>query len=207
MSRSEFRRLLATTWRRCATPRARDLALYTFFPFFQRLFRASGFTTEADQMEQGVGAASLSNDLLDAICLIGPLARCQQRLGDWRAAGVNLPILVAPIGVESARGVIGAFSRDAISAMKQPVTSEMSTGAKRLVTVWAVPPHGVRRPGCWRRSAYPRFRVGDSSCALESACTTLAVGTSQYPLVDRAVRFCCHRAERRFRNRWAGPGR
>jgi alkanesulfonate monooxygenase SsuD/methylene tetrahydromethanopterin reductase-like flavin-dependent oxidoreductase (luciferase family) len=39
--------------------------LYTFFPFFQRLFRTSGFTAEADEMERGVGAASLSDRLLE----------------------------------------------------------------------------------------------------------------------------------------------
>jgi alkanesulfonate monooxygenase SsuD/methylene tetrahydromethanopterin reductase-like flavin-dependent oxidoreductase (luciferase family) len=100
-----------------------NLELYTFFPFFQRLFRASGFTTEADQMEQGAGGVALSDNLLDAICLIGPLARCQERLSEWRAAGVNLPILMAPIGVEGARRVIGAFSRDAVSVSKRAVIS------------------------------------------------------------------------------------
>lgn len=88
-----------------------NLGLYTTLPFFQRLFRASGFTAEAVKAEQGAGPASLSDRLLDAVCLSGPLARCQEQLAAFRAAGVDLPILVAPIGVEGARGVIAAFRR------------------------------------------------------------------------------------------------
>ena len=86
-----------------------NLALYTSFPFFQRLFRASGFAAEADQMEKGAGPASLSDGLLDAICLIGPIERCRQRLAGFREAGVDLPILSPPIGPDAAREVIRAF--------------------------------------------------------------------------------------------------
>jgi len=92
-----------------------NLGLYTTFPYFQRLFRASGFTAEADEMESGAGGAALSDRLLDAICLIGPLTRCRERLAEFRAAGVDLPILMPPIGVEGARGVIQAFRRETAS--------------------------------------------------------------------------------------------
>jgi 5,10-methylenetetrahydromethanopterin reductase len=88
-----------------------NLGLYTTFPFFQRLFRASGFASEADQMEKGGGGASLSDRILDAVCLTGPMARCREQLAAFRSAGVDLPILVAPIGVDSARAVIKAFRR------------------------------------------------------------------------------------------------
>jgi 5,10-methylenetetrahydromethanopterin reductase len=88
-----------------------NLGLYTTFPFFQRLFRASGFAPEADQMEKGGGGAALSDRMLDAVCLTGPMARCREQLGAFRSAGVDLPILVAPIGVDAARGVIKAFRR------------------------------------------------------------------------------------------------
>ncbi|HJZ68819.1 MAG TPA: hypothetical protein VKF81_11900, partial [Blastocatellia bacterium] len=88
-----------------------NLGLYTTFPFFQRLFRASGFAAEADEMERGAGGAALSDRLLDAICLLGPVARCKEQLGAFRAAGVDLPILVPPIGVEGARAVMQAFRR------------------------------------------------------------------------------------------------
>jgi alkanesulfonate monooxygenase SsuD/methylene tetrahydromethanopterin reductase-like flavin-dependent oxidoreductase (luciferase family) len=93
-----------------------NLVLYTYFPFFQHLFRASGFTAETEQMERGAGADSLSNDMLDSICLIGPVDRCVARLADYRAAGVDLPILMAPLGVEGARTVISAFSTVAVAA-------------------------------------------------------------------------------------------
>jgi 5,10-methylenetetrahydromethanopterin reductase len=88
-----------------------NLGLYTTFPFFQRLFRASGFGPEADQMEKGAGGPALSDRMLDAMCLTGPLTRCREQLAAFRSAGVDLPILVAPIGVDNARAVIKAFRR------------------------------------------------------------------------------------------------
>jgi alkanesulfonate monooxygenase SsuD/methylene tetrahydromethanopterin reductase-like flavin-dependent oxidoreductase (luciferase family) len=87
-----------------------NLALYTYFPFFQRLFRVSGFTAEAQQMENGAGATALSNELLDSVSLIGPLERCHRKLEEFRQAGVDLPILMPPIGIDGARAVIEAFS-------------------------------------------------------------------------------------------------
>ena len=88
-----------------------NLVLYTGLPFFQRMFRASGFAEEAALMEQGQGMASLSDRLLDAICLLGPMDRCREQLATFRGAGVGLPILYPPIGVEGARQVIQAFRR------------------------------------------------------------------------------------------------
>jgi alkanesulfonate monooxygenase SsuD/methylene tetrahydromethanopterin reductase-like flavin-dependent oxidoreductase (luciferase family) len=88
-----------------------NLGLYTTFPFFQRLFRASGFAPEAAEMEKGAGGAALSDRLLDAVCLLGPLARCREQLALFRNAGVDLPILVPPIGLDGARTVMRAFRR------------------------------------------------------------------------------------------------
>ena len=88
-----------------------NLVLYTTFPFIQRLFRASGFEAEAALMEEGVGLASLTDRLLDSVCLLGPVSRCREQLTAFRTAGVDLPILVPPIGVEGARAVIQAFRR------------------------------------------------------------------------------------------------
>jgi hypothetical protein len=53
----------------------------------------------------------LSDRLLDAVCLIGPISRCREQLQAFRAAGVDLPILSPPIGAEGAREVIRAFRR------------------------------------------------------------------------------------------------
>jgi alkanesulfonate monooxygenase SsuD/methylene tetrahydromethanopterin reductase-like flavin-dependent oxidoreductase (luciferase family) len=93
------------------TAARQNLGLFTTFPFFQRLFRASGFADEATQMEQGVGPTALSDRLLDAVCLLGSTAHCREQLAAFRAAGVDLPILLPPVGVESARAVIQAFRR------------------------------------------------------------------------------------------------
>ena len=66
---------------------------------------------EAARAEAGAGGASLSDRLLDAICLIGPISRCREQLAAYRAAGVDLPILSPPIGVDGARDLIRAFRR------------------------------------------------------------------------------------------------
>lgn len=86
-----------------------NLMLYTGFPFFQRMLRASGFAEEATLMEQGDGMAGLTDRLLDATCLLGSPERCQERLAAYRSAGVDLPILYPPIGVNGAREVIQIF--------------------------------------------------------------------------------------------------
>lgn len=88
-----------------------NLVLYTGLPFFQRLFRDMGFPEEAALMARGDGMTSLSDRLLDGICLIGSIERCQEQLKAFREVGVDLPILYPPIGVEGARHVIQAFRR------------------------------------------------------------------------------------------------
>jgi len=85
------------------------LAVFTTFPFFQRMFRASGFGPEADQMEKGGGGAALSDRVLDAIDLIGPLSRCREQLAAFRVAGTDLPILMPPYDVDGARAAIKAL--------------------------------------------------------------------------------------------------
>jgi alkanesulfonate monooxygenase SsuD/methylene tetrahydromethanopterin reductase-like flavin-dependent oxidoreductase (luciferase family) len=85
------------------------LAVFTTFPFFQRMFRATGFGPEADQMEKGGGGAALSDRVLDAVCLIGPLSRCREQLAAFRAAGADLPILMPPYDVDGVRAAIKAF--------------------------------------------------------------------------------------------------
>jgi len=75
------------------------------------MFRASGFAEEAAKAEAGAGGASLSDRLLDAVCLIGPISRCRDQLAAFHAAGVDLPILSPPIGVEGAHKVIRTFRR------------------------------------------------------------------------------------------------
>jgi alkanesulfonate monooxygenase SsuD/methylene tetrahydromethanopterin reductase-like flavin-dependent oxidoreductase (luciferase family) len=88
-----------------------NLGFFTGLPFFQRLLRANGFAEEADRAEQGGGGEALSDRVLDAICLLGPVERCRERIAAYRAAGLDLPILWPALGVESAREIIAVFSR------------------------------------------------------------------------------------------------
>ncbi|HEU0147982.1 MAG TPA: LLM class flavin-dependent oxidoreductase, partial [Bradyrhizobium sp.] len=76
-----------------------NFGFFTALPFFQRLMRASGFEAEAARAEQGAGGEALSDRLLDAICLLGPVERCRDRIAAYRAAGVDLPILWPGHGV------------------------------------------------------------------------------------------------------------
>ena len=86
-----------------------NLALYTGFPFFRRMWRESGFVDEADAMERGAGGNALSDELLDSFCLIGPVSRCRERLSSYRVAGVDLPILNPAVGPRAALEVVHAF--------------------------------------------------------------------------------------------------
>jgi hypothetical protein len=62
-------------------------------------------------MERGEGGAALSDRLLDEVCLIGPMSRCREQLAAYRSAGVDLPILVPPIGIDAARNLMRGFRR------------------------------------------------------------------------------------------------
>jgi alkanesulfonate monooxygenase SsuD/methylene tetrahydromethanopterin reductase-like flavin-dependent oxidoreductase (luciferase family) len=86
-----------------------NLGLYPTLPFFQHLMRVSGFGAEAAKAEQGAASEALSDRFLDTVCLIGSVERCRERLSEFRAAGLDLPILMPPIGVDGARAVIKAF--------------------------------------------------------------------------------------------------
>jgi alkanesulfonate monooxygenase SsuD/methylene tetrahydromethanopterin reductase-like flavin-dependent oxidoreductase (luciferase family) len=86
-----------------------NLALYTTFPYYQRHFRLCGFVDEAEAAEQGNVERALSDRLLEALCLMGPISKCREQLHSFRSAGVDLPILYPAIGVEAARETITAF--------------------------------------------------------------------------------------------------
>ncbi|HKV53943.1 MAG TPA: LLM class flavin-dependent oxidoreductase [Candidatus Binataceae bacterium] len=84
----------------------RGLAFYGALPFYNRLLARSGFEgpaakiMEAAQRHDADGmAAALSEQMIDALALVGPESRCRERLEQYRAAGAELPILV-PNAVE-----------------------------------------------------------------------------------------------------------
>jgi alkanesulfonate monooxygenase SsuD/methylene tetrahydromethanopterin reductase-like flavin-dependent oxidoreductase (luciferase family) len=87
----------------------REVAFYAAVPTYQRSFRLSGFEDEAARAEQGATLEAISDRLLDAFCLVGPLGRCREQLAAFREAGVDLPILYTPLGLEAARAIISAF--------------------------------------------------------------------------------------------------
>ena len=60
---------------------------------------------------QTIGGAALSDRLLDAVCLLGPLARCREQLAAFRSAGTDLPILMPSVDVNGAHTLIKAFAR------------------------------------------------------------------------------------------------
>lgn len=93
-----------------------NLGLYTSFPYFQRMWRESGFSAEADAMAEGAGPAALTDALLESFCLIGPLSRCRERLVEYREAGVDLPILNPPVDPKAAITVIRAFAGEGAGA-------------------------------------------------------------------------------------------
>jgi hypothetical protein len=62
-------------------------------------------------MERGIGQDALTDLLLDAVCLLGPVTRCREQLEAFRSAGVDIPPLLPAAGVETARTVIQAFRR------------------------------------------------------------------------------------------------
>ena len=101
----------ATTWRRCAPPLGRTSVCTRRSPSSSGCSAPAASRTRPPRRSRARGPASLSDRLLDAVCLIGPMARCREQLAAFRAAGLDLPILVAPIGVDGARAVIAAFRR------------------------------------------------------------------------------------------------
>ena len=106
-----------------------NLALYTGFPYFQRMWRESGFAAEADAMAEGAGPPALSDALLDSFCLIGPLPRCRERLAEYREAGVGLPILNPPVGPDAALATIRVFAGDATPGTPPEVMTTTAASA------------------------------------------------------------------------------
>ena len=58
--------------------------------------------------EAGGGPESRSDRFLDAVCLIGSIARCRERLRAFMDAGLDLPILMPPVDVDGTRQSIDA---------------------------------------------------------------------------------------------------
>lgn len=95
---------------------AREFLLhYASQPHYAKTFVASGFATEMESLRKGATSqdraaamAALSDRLLDEVLLVGPVARCRERLAGWRDAGIG-SVLLGPqrVGEQS----LGAQAR------------------------------------------------------------------------------------------------
>jgi alkanesulfonate monooxygenase SsuD/methylene tetrahydromethanopterin reductase-like flavin-dependent oxidoreductase (luciferase family) len=76
----------------------RNLAFYGGLPFYNKLFQSSGFVQEAEALAKG-NAQGVSDKMAAELSLIGPPSRCREQLAAFRAAGIQLPIIVpVPVG-------------------------------------------------------------------------------------------------------------
>jgi alkanesulfonate monooxygenase SsuD/methylene tetrahydromethanopterin reductase-like flavin-dependent oxidoreductase (luciferase family) len=79
----------------------KGLAFYAALPFYNRLLARSGFEREAKAAMEAAArrdsagmAAAISESIADAVALVGPRARCLERVGAYTSAGADLPIFV-----------------------------------------------------------------------------------------------------------------
>ncbi|HEY2106703.1 MAG TPA: LLM class flavin-dependent oxidoreductase [Candidatus Binataceae bacterium] len=108
--------------RRAMSVARRRLAFYGSLPFYNRQMARAGFQAEAQAAmaaaqrgdKNGVEAA-MSDGLLDSMALIGPPARCLERLAAFRAAGAELPIIrpneIDQNPADTIRGAIKVFAQ------------------------------------------------------------------------------------------------
>ena len=80
----------------------RGLAFYGALPFYNRIMANSGFADAAGRIMEAskrrdstAMAAAVTNELADAVALIGPASRCIERLAAYREAGADVLILAA----------------------------------------------------------------------------------------------------------------
>jgi alkanesulfonate monooxygenase SsuD/methylene tetrahydromethanopterin reductase-like flavin-dependent oxidoreductase (luciferase family) len=100
----------------------RGLAFYMALPFYNRLLARSGFESAAKaamdaakKRDMAGMAAAVTEQMADALALIGPESRCFERLEQYRKQGADLPIIV-PNAVEedystSVRRLLKSFAK------------------------------------------------------------------------------------------------
>ena len=83
----------------------RGLAFYGALPFYNRIMANSGFAEPAARImdaakrrDSAAMAAAVTNDLADAVALIGPASRCIERLDAYRKQGADV-LIFAPNAV------------------------------------------------------------------------------------------------------------
>lgn len=109
------------------------LVHYAGLPHYATTFTASGFAAEMVGVRSALAAgdrpgamAHRSDRLLDEVLLLGPAARCRERLAALRAAGVGWALLGPPAcrgpGPRRAGSRGRATARPALTAAKTPLT-------------------------------------------------------------------------------------
>jgi alkanesulfonate monooxygenase SsuD/methylene tetrahydromethanopterin reductase-like flavin-dependent oxidoreductase (luciferase family) len=100
----------------------RGLAFYGALPFYNRIFSKSGFAEPAARIMEAAKrrdseamAAAVTNELADAVALIGPVSRCIERLEAYREQGADV-LIFAPNPVnedyaDSVRRIYKAFAK------------------------------------------------------------------------------------------------
>lgn len=91
----------------------RGLAFYGALPFYNRIMSNSGFAESAARImeaakrrDSAAMAQAVTNDMADAVALIGPASRCVERLERFRKQGADVLILSAnPVKEDYASGV------------------------------------------------------------------------------------------------------
>jgi len=99
----------------------RGLSFYGALPFYNRLLSRSGFEAPAAKIMEAAKrrdaeamTAAVSEEMVDALALVGPEVRCRERLEQYRRAGAEVPIIVPnPVDedyVAGVRRVLKAFA-------------------------------------------------------------------------------------------------
>jgi probable F420-dependent oxidoreductase len=96
-----------------------QLTPYIAVPAYNRFIAAQGFEKEADEVARlwaaGDRAAALeavTDELIDALVLLGPAEACKERLDSFREAGLDTPILMlfSPQGAEGTLAAVESMA-------------------------------------------------------------------------------------------------
>jgi alkanesulfonate monooxygenase SsuD/methylene tetrahydromethanopterin reductase-like flavin-dependent oxidoreductase (luciferase family) len=100
----------------------RGLAFYGALPFYNRIMANSGFAGPAAKIMEAAKrrdanamAAAVTDQMSDAVALVGPASRCIERLQEYRKQGCEVPVL-APNAVNEdyttgVRRILKAFAK------------------------------------------------------------------------------------------------
>lgn len=78
-----------------------NLGFYGGLPYYNQLFRDSGFDEEAAAMADGKGTGA-TDRMARELAVVGSPSECREQLAEFRSAGIDMPILnPVPVGGQS----------------------------------------------------------------------------------------------------------